>query len=75
MTPHRVNTILLRSSKQLPRLRLGPSTRLVRCFRNYRDTRTPSGVPGGPRTLSTTTDAHLDCVFVENALFYTDPWL
>ena len=24
---------------------LGPSTRLVRCFRNYRDTRTPPGVP------------------------------
>ena len=23
----------------------GPSTRLVRCFRNYIDTRTPSGVP------------------------------
>ena len=59
MTPHRGNTILFRSSQQLPRLRLGPSkgflschgallgpsTRLVRCFRNYRDTRTPSGVP------------------------------
>ena len=42
--PHRGNTILFRSSQQLPRLRLGPSTRLVRCFRNYRDTRTPSGV-------------------------------
>ena len=24
---------------------------------------------GGPRTPSTTTDAHLDCAFVENALF------
>ena len=45
MTPHRGNTILLRSSQQLPRLPLEPSTRLVRCFRNYRDTRTPSGVP------------------------------
>ena len=45
MTPHWENTILFRSSQQLPRLRLGPSTRLVRCFRNYRDTRTPSGVP------------------------------
>ena len=57
MTPHRGNTNLFRSSQQLPRLRLGPieglfeltrtllgpSTRLVRCFRNYRDTRTPSG--------------------------------
>ena len=50
--------VLCSSSQQLPRLRLGPlkgflswhgallrpSTRLVRCFRNYRDTRTPSGV-------------------------------
>ena len=58
MTPHLGNTILFRSSQQLPRLRLGPSkgflswhgallgpsTRLVHCFRNYRDTRTPSGV-------------------------------
>ena len=30
---------------------------------------------GGPRTLSLTTDANLDCAFVENALFDTDPWL
>ena len=44
MTPHRENSILFRSSQQLPRLHLGPSTHLVRCFRNYRDTRTPSGV-------------------------------
>ena len=58
MTLQRGNTILLRSSQQLPRLRLGlskgflswhgallgPWTRLVRCFRNYRDTRTPSCV-------------------------------
>ena len=44
MTPHRGNSILFRSSQQLPRLRLGPSTRLVRCFRKYRDTRTLSGV-------------------------------
>ena len=28
---------------------------------------------GGPRTPSTTTDANLDCAFVEYALFYTDP--
>ena len=28
---------------------------------------------GGPRTSSRTTDATLDCAFVENALFYTDP--
>ena len=27
---------------------------------------------GGPRTPSTTTDANLDCAFVENALIYTD---
>ena len=27
---------------------------------------------GGPRTLSTTTDANLDCAFVKNALIYTD---
>ena len=59
MTPQRGNTFLLHYSQELPRLRLGPlkgflsshsalqgpSTRLVRCFRNYRDTRTPSGVP------------------------------
>ena len=44
MTPHRGNTILFCSSQQLPRLRLGPSPRLVRYFRNDRDTRTPSGV-------------------------------
>ena len=40
------NTILFRSSQQLPRLCLEPSTRLVRCFRNYKDTRTPSGCAG-----------------------------
>merc|ERR1719499_2138626 len=28
---------------------------------------------GGPRTPSTTTDANLDCAFVEIALFYIDP--
>ena len=28
---------------------------------------------GGPSTPSTTTDANLDCAFVENALFDTDP--
>ena len=27
----------------------------------------------GPRTPSTTTDANLDCAFVENALFYINP--
>ena len=30
---------------------------------------------GGPRTPSTTTDANLDCAFVENTLFYTYPRL
>ena len=58
MAPGRGNTILFRSCQQLPRLRLGPlkgflswhgalqgpSTRLLRCFQNYGDTRTPSGV-------------------------------
>ena len=59
MTPCRGTTILFRSSQQLPRLRLGhlkgflswhgalqgpPLTSLVRCFQNYRETRTPSGV-------------------------------
>ena len=59
-SPHIEDDIILfRSSQQLPRLRLGPSkssyswhgalqgpsTCLMRCFRNYRDARTPSGVP------------------------------
>ena len=77
MTPCRGDTIILfRSSQQLPRLRLGPLTRLVRCFRNYRDTRTQSGVARWaqrPRTPSTTTDANLDSAFVENAHSYIDP--
>ena len=46
--PHQGNTILFRSLQ-------GPSTRLMRCFRNYRDTRTPSGVP---RTLSAEVPGH-----------------
>ena len=28
---------------------------------------------GGPRTTLKTTDANLDCAFVENALYFTDP--
>ena len=58
LTPHRGNTIIFCSSQQLHRLRLGPlkgflswygalqgpSSRLVRCFWNYRDKRTPSGL-------------------------------
>ena len=57
--PRQGFTFLFCSSQQLPRLRLGPlkgflswhgtlqgpSTQLMRCFQNYRDTRTPSGVP------------------------------
>ena len=39
MTPCQGITILFRSSQQLLRLRL------VRCFRNYRGTMKPSGVP------------------------------
>ena len=38
MTPHRGEHY------SLPFLPATPSTRLVRCFRNYIDTRTPSGV-------------------------------
>ena len=47
------NTFLFRCSQQLPRLYLGPLNRLLRCFRNYKDTMTPSDVlrarRGGPR--------------------------
>ena len=45
----------------------------MRCFRNYRKTRTPTPVcrakRGGSRTPSTRSDANLWCAFVENALF------
>ena len=55
----------------------GPSTRIVHCFRNYIEARPPYKVcrakREGPRTLSRTADANLNCAFVENALFYTDP--
>ena len=75
MTPHRgalfssvppSNSLVSVSDppRDCTRTLLGPSTRFVRCFQIYRDTRTPS----------TTTDANLDCAFVENALVYTDPW-
>ena len=65
MTPHQGNTILFCSYQQLPCLCLepmkdflswhgtlqGPSICLVHCFRNYRDTRTPTRpvptCPGG----------------------------
>ena len=65
MTPRWGNTILFRSSQQLPRHRLGPlkgflswhcalqgpSTRLVCCFRIYRETRKQSGVPRSQDTV------------------------
>ena len=42
MTPHRGSIILFRTSQQLPRLGLGPSTRLVRSLlpelQRYKDT-------------------------------------
>ena len=76
MSPHQGNTIYCSSSKRLTRLHLrplkgflswhsglqAPSTRLVRYFQNYSDTRTPSDVPQeGPRTPSWTIDTNLDC--------------
>ena len=50
---------------ELTRALIGPSTRLVRCFRNYRDSRTLSGVLrlpkcGGRRTRSRKAKANLD---------------
>ena len=92
MTTHRGNTILFRSSQQLPRLRLGPwrafwadtapfkGPRLTSCVASgtteiQRHRQVWRARRGGPRTPSTTTDANLDCAFVENALFYTDLWL
>ena len=44
ITPSQRNTILFRSSQQLPCLRLGPLTCLVHCCWSYRDMRTPSSV-------------------------------
>ena len=58
MTPHQGNTILLRSSQQLPQLYIpvtsykvyNPAGQLylqeplLRCFRNFRDTRVPPGL-------------------------------
>ena len=82
MTPHRGNTMyslpFLPATPSSPSWPLkgflschgalkGPSTRLVRGFQNYRDSRTPSCK--GARTPSTTTETNLDCPFVENALF------
>ena len=45
MTPHRGNTILFRSSQQLPRLRLGPSKGF------FELTRRPSQALDSPRAL------------------------
>ena len=45
MTPCQGNTIVCSSSQQLPCLHLGPLKGFLFCFRNYRDTWTPSGVP------------------------------
>ena len=44
MTPSWVNTVLFRSSQQLPLLHFGPLNHCVCCFRNYTETRTPSGM-------------------------------
>ena len=85
MAPRRGNTFLFHSSQQLPRLRLGPLKGFLNC-QGLLASCVASGtteIQGhrqvcrarrkGPRTLSTTTDANLDCAFVENALFYIDP--
>ena len=84
MTPPRGNTFLFRSFQQLPRLRLGPLKDFLNTapfsgpgallpeLQRYKDT-VCRARRGGPRTPSTTTDANLNCAFVENALVYTDP--
>ena len=76
MTPHWGNTVLFRSSQQLPRLRLGP--RLASCVAS--GTTEIQGHHqvclarlGCPRIPSTKADANLDCAFAENALVYADP--
>ena len=79
MTPHRGNAILIRSSQQLPCLRrpsrtLDSPRALLPELPIYKDTvRFACARRVGPRTQSLTTDANLDCAFVENALFYTNP--
>ena len=60
------NTILFRSSQQLFVPVLCVASRHHQVCRAWR---------GDSRTPSTTTDANLDCAFVENALADTDPWL
>ena len=89
MTPRRGNTILFCSSQQLPLSRtleglfeltqrpsraLDSPRALLPELQRYKDTvRCVVLRCGGPKTLSTTTVANLDCAFVENALFYIDP--
>ena len=55
----------------------GPSTHLVRCFpelqRNMGHRQVCGSRRSGPRKQSTTTDANLDCAFVENALVFIVP--
>ena len=61
MTLHQGNTSLS-SSQQLPHVRLGHLTRLMRCFRNYRiqgHRQVCRTRLNGPRTLSKTADANL----------------
>ena len=87
MTPHRGNTILFRSSQQLPHLRLGPlkafrantapfeGPRLASCIASgtteiQGHRQVCRARRGGPRTLSRTTLANLDCAFVENTLVF-----
>ena len=55
----------------------GPSSCLVRCFRNGREAKTQvcHARCGGPRTPSKSADANLVFSFVENVIFKTDPWL
>ena len=64
MTPCWANTFLFYSSQQLfvPVSCVASGHYQVCCARH-----------GGPRTPSTTTDANLDCAFVENPLSDTDP--
>ena len=52
----------------------GPQPCLIYRFCCYREARKLSGVSHS-WTLSKTTDANLDCVFVKTHFFYNDPWL
>ena len=65
MTPYRGNTILFCSSQQL-----SPSRVLLpeRIKENQGHRHVCRARRGGPRTPSRTTEANLDCAFVENAL-------